>query len=282
MRTRRLIASAAALPVILAAGVWTGLGGAGLGAESATPAGFTARLNGAQEVPKPKAVKATAQGTFTATLVRSGAGGTLAWKLTFQGLTGKATASHIHLGARGRAGAVKVSLCGPCRTGARGSARVDAKTIAALMAGTAYVNVHTARNAGRRDPRPDREVREASRAAAADGDERDDDRDDDGRARARTRRRLAAAVLLLDRREVGQVPLDALGELLLLGANQLQARFPLLAIARLPGLTADEPPRDSAHAVPLGGDDDGDRQGEQHDPGPAHNSKCTLGKPELQ
>ena len=147
MRTRRLIASAAALPVILAAGVWTGLGGAGLGAESATPAGFTARLNGAQEVPKPKAVKATAQGTFTATLVRSGAGGTLAWKLTFHGLTGKATASHIHLGARGRAGAVKVSLCGPCRTGSRGSARVDAKTIAALMAGTAYVNVHTVRNA---------------------------------------------------------------------------------------------------------------------------------------
>ena len=67
--TRRLVASAAALPVILAAGVWTGLGGAGLGAESAAPTGFTARLNGAQEVPKPKGVKAGAQGTFTATLV---------------------------------------------------------------------------------------------------------------------------------------------------------------------------------------------------------------------
>jgi hypothetical protein len=136
-----------ALPVILAAGVWTGLGGAGLGAESAAPAGFTARLSGAQEVPKPKGVKAAAQGTFTATLVRERVGGMLNWKLTFQGLSGKATASHIHLGARGRAGAVKVSLCGPCRTGARGSARVDAKTVAALLAGTAYVNVHTLRNA---------------------------------------------------------------------------------------------------------------------------------------
>jgi len=145
--TRRLVAGAAALPVILAAGVWTGLGGAGLGAESAAPTGFSARLNGAQEVPKPKGLKTGAQGTFTGALVRSGAGGTLSWKLTFQGLTGKATASHIHLGARGRAGGVKVSLCGPCRTGSRGSARVDAKTIAALMAGTAYVNVHTARNA---------------------------------------------------------------------------------------------------------------------------------------
>jgi hypothetical protein len=71
----------------------------------------------------------------------------LSWKLTFQGLTGKATASHIHVGVRGRAGGVKVSLCGPCRTGVRGSARVDAKTISALLAGTAYVNVHTAKNA---------------------------------------------------------------------------------------------------------------------------------------
>jgi hypothetical protein len=144
--TRRLVAGAAALPVILTAGVWTGLGGAGLGDESAAPTGFTARLNGAQEVPKPKGLKAGAQGTFTAALVRSGTGGTLSWKLTFERLSGKATASHIHVGARGRAGAVKVSLCGPCRTGARGSARVDAKTISALMAGTAYVNVHTVRN----------------------------------------------------------------------------------------------------------------------------------------
>jgi CHRD domain len=145
--TRRLVASAVALPVILAAGIWTGLGGAGLGTESAAPTGFTARLNGAQEVPKPKGLKPGAQGTFTAALVRRGAGGTLNWKLTFQALSGKATASHIHVGARGRAGGVKVSLCGPCRTGSRGSTRVDAKTISALMAGTAYVNVHTARNA---------------------------------------------------------------------------------------------------------------------------------------
>jgi hypothetical protein len=63
-----------------------------------------------------------------------------------QGLSGKATASHLHLGARGRAGAVRVALCGPCRSWARGSARVDAKTVKALLAGSTYVNVHTARN----------------------------------------------------------------------------------------------------------------------------------------
>ena len=137
---------AATLPVVLAAGIWTGLGVAGRSAEAAAKIGLTARLSVAQEVPKPKATRAGAAGTFSAALVRSGAGGTLSWRLTFQSLTGKATAAHVHVGARGRAGAVRVSLCGPCRSGARGSAKVDAKTVTALLAGGTYVNVHTARN----------------------------------------------------------------------------------------------------------------------------------------
>ncbi len=144
---RRLVIGAAALPAVLAAGVWTGLGVAGQRAETATPTGLTARLSASQEVPKPNGARAAAQGAFSAALVRSGAGGTLSWRLTFQGLTGKATASHIHVGVRGRPGAVRVSLCGPCRSGATGSAKVDAKTVAALLAGGTYVNVHTARNA---------------------------------------------------------------------------------------------------------------------------------------
>jgi hypothetical protein len=146
MSKRRMFMSVAALPALLAAGIWTGLGVAGQGVESAT-IGLTARLSAAQEVPKPKGARAGAEGSFSAALVRSGAGGTLSWRLTFKGLTGKATASHIHVGVRGRAGAVRVSLCGPCRSGASGSARVDAKTITALLGGSTYVNVHTARNA---------------------------------------------------------------------------------------------------------------------------------------
>jgi len=141
-----MVVGAATLPAVLAAGIWTGLGVAGQSAETAATTGLTARLSAAQEVPKPKGARAGAQGTFSAALVRSGPGGTLSWKLTFQGLTGKATASHIHVGVRGRAGAVRVSLCGPCRSGARGSAKVDAKTITALLGGSTYVNVHTARN----------------------------------------------------------------------------------------------------------------------------------------
>ena len=143
-----MVLGAATLPALLAAGIWTGLGVAGRSADTAATIGLTARLSAAQEVPKPKGARAGAQGTFSAALVRGGAGGTLSWKLTFQGLTGKATASHIHIGVRGRAGAVRVSLCGPCRSGARGSAKVDAKTVTALLAGGTYVNVHTARNPG--------------------------------------------------------------------------------------------------------------------------------------
>jgi hypothetical protein len=152
---RRWAATAATLPVILAAGIWTGLSGAGPEAEHATTTGLTepptttgltAQLSAPKEVPKPKRVRPGAKGTFTAGLVRASSGGKLSWRLTFQGLTGKATASHIHLGAPGRAGVVRVALCGPCRSGAHGSARVDAKTVKALLAGSTYVNVHTARN----------------------------------------------------------------------------------------------------------------------------------------
>lgn len=144
MGVRQLVAGSTALTAIVAGGVWAGLGAAG-GTAAAT--GFAAQLSAAQEVPKPTGVRAAAQGGFTAGLARSGTGGTLNWKLTFRGLTGKATASHIHVGARGHAGGVLLALCGPCRSGASGSARVNAKTVAALLGGTAYVNVHTARNA---------------------------------------------------------------------------------------------------------------------------------------
>ena len=147
MTKRQLVACAATLPAVLAAGIWTGLGAAGQGAANVATTGLTARLSAAQEIPRPKGARAGAQGTFSAALVRSGAGGTLSWLLSFKGLTGNATASHIHVGARGRAGNVRLSLCGPCRSGARGSARVDARTVTALLTGNTYVNVHTARNA---------------------------------------------------------------------------------------------------------------------------------------
>lgn len=145
MRTRGRVAGAAAMTALFTSGVWIGLSGAGHAVGGATTLSLTAKLNASQEVPKPQAA-AAARGTFAAGLVRNGAGTSLSWRLTFQGLSGKARASHVHLGRRGKAGAVAVSLCGPCRSGVRGTAKLNAKTVTALLAGGAYVNVHTAKN----------------------------------------------------------------------------------------------------------------------------------------
>lgn len=105
-----------------------------------------AQLNARQEVPKPKGNVRRARGSFTATVTKEGTTGSVAWRLTFSRLTGRAVAAHIHIGRAGRAGPVAVPLCGPCRSGARGTASVSAAALAAIEAGRAYVNVHTARN----------------------------------------------------------------------------------------------------------------------------------------
>ena len=103
-------------------------------------------LRAGQEVPKPKGKVRRARGTFTATVTKSGSSAVIAWRLTFSGLTGRAAAAHIHSGARGKPGPVIVPLCAPCKSGARGSATVDASVISTLESGRAYVNVHTRKN----------------------------------------------------------------------------------------------------------------------------------------
>jgi hypothetical protein len=117
------------------------LAGFGLAGRSAAVK-LTARLNAAQETPAPKATGA-AGGTFIGTL----SGRRLTWRLTFARLTGRALAAHIHLGRLGVAGPVAVPLCGPCVSGVHRTAMLTARVRAALLTGTAYVNVHTARNA---------------------------------------------------------------------------------------------------------------------------------------
>ena len=111
-------------------------------AGAAATTNYTAKLNASQERPLPKATRTTASGTFTATL----SGNTLTWKLTFAHLTGAATAAHIHLGAKGKSGAVLVPLCGPCKPQTSGTAKVTAATINAMAGGKTYVNVHTKKN----------------------------------------------------------------------------------------------------------------------------------------
>lgn len=105
-----------------------------------------ALMNAAEEVPAPSGNTANARGAFTATATKTATGATLRWRLTFSNLTGDANAAHIHTGTRGQPGPVAVPLCGPCTSGATGSADIDENLLNTLRSGGTYVNVHTATN----------------------------------------------------------------------------------------------------------------------------------------
>lgn len=132
MKTSRLVL----LVVAAAALVFAGIGVAA--AQETYKARAT--LTGGQETPKSKS-KAT--GTFTGTVVEKGKSKTLKWKLTFKGLSGSAQAAHIHLGKKGVNGPVALPLCGPCKSGAHGTAKVTEKIVSALERHKAYANIHT-------------------------------------------------------------------------------------------------------------------------------------------
>ena len=108
---------------------------------------YAAALGAKAEVPKPTGVPAGASGAFTVALTHKGGKYTASWKLTFRNLSGKAVAAHIHKAKVGKAGPVLLSLCGPCKSGAHGTAAVPAAAATAMQKGLAYVNVHTAKNA---------------------------------------------------------------------------------------------------------------------------------------
>ncbi len=106
-----------------------------------------ATLKNNTETPRPKGA-ARASGSFSAKYVENKTGATLTWKLTFSHLTGSAAAAHIHGGKPGVAGPVLVPLCGPCKNGQTGKVKISKSVIAAMESGKAYINVHTAKNAG--------------------------------------------------------------------------------------------------------------------------------------
>jgi hypothetical protein len=112
------------------------------GASSSRTDRFIALLDRRSEVPSSKGVSVLASGRFTAQLN----GSKLSWSLTFKRLTGNATAAHIHLANRGKAGPVAVPLCAPCKSGIKGTATVSAAVVTAMKKGGAYVNVHTIKN----------------------------------------------------------------------------------------------------------------------------------------
>lgn len=100
------------------------------------------------EVPKPKGVPTGATGLFTGTAVEaSNDNAKVTWRVTFSKLSGRAVAAHIHVGKPGKAGGVILALCGPCKSGQRGSGTITQAQLRTIESGGAYVNVHTPKNA---------------------------------------------------------------------------------------------------------------------------------------
>lgn len=105
-------------------------------------------LSGGQEVPA-----VTTAGAGTAVFTVKPGTGDLVGSVTFSGLSGNATAAHIHLGAAGSNGPVAIALTGgegvPAGTFTvpAGTALVAAQ-LTSLYAGELYVNIHTANNPG--------------------------------------------------------------------------------------------------------------------------------------
>jgi Cu/Zn superoxide dismutase len=131
------------LVALLSLGAVTALALTAVSLAATHGASWSTKLTVAQEVPKQAVADTAASGAFTATLT----GKTLKWKLSFSKLAGPATAAHIHLGGKGKAGNVVVALCGPCETGMTGTARITPALMKDFTKHLLYVNVHTAKNA---------------------------------------------------------------------------------------------------------------------------------------
>ena len=114
------------------------------GAHLATAQGTgkaTAKLTGDAEVPGPGDPK----GSGTVQLTFDPGKGEVCYELNVANIQ-EATAAHIHEGATGKEGPVKVPLDAPKTGSAKGCAKADAAVINAIMKDPAdyYVNVHNA------------------------------------------------------------------------------------------------------------------------------------------
>jgi len=102
------------------------------------------QLTGAQEVPP---VTTTGTGTVDSTFDKST--NVLTWTVTYSGLSGPATAGHIHGPAAAGANAgVLIPFTGDISSPIKGKATLTAAQVADLTAGRLYVNLHTAKHPG--------------------------------------------------------------------------------------------------------------------------------------
>ena len=120
---------------------------AGLAFASASAAEhkLKATLNSAAEVP---ANASTGKGMAEITV--NDATKEVSWKVTFEGLSGDAVAAHIHgpAAAGANAGVMVNFGAGPLKSPIGGKGTATDEQIAAILAGNAYVNIHTPTNKG--------------------------------------------------------------------------------------------------------------------------------------
>jgi hypothetical protein len=99
----------------------------------------------AQSQPTPNDSK----GTGTAEVTYDTASKTLTWTVTFDGLTGPATAAHFHgPAAPGQNAGVALLIGNNPTSPAKGTATLTDAQAADLAAGRWYINIHTAANRG--------------------------------------------------------------------------------------------------------------------------------------
>ena len=138
MNVLRMTAAASVLGFAL-----TGCGMMSTPMSSSTSKTFSASLSGASEVPP---ATTSGSGMFAAKLDTDTR--VLSWTLTHSGLSGPATAAHLHGPAMPGANAGVAVPFSSAMSGSTGQATLTAAQVADLMAGKMYTNVHTAANPG--------------------------------------------------------------------------------------------------------------------------------------
>jgi hypothetical protein len=132
----------AAGALLAATAALAGCGTLGMGSNTKS---LHATLSSSQEVPPTKS-----NGTGNADFTLDPATKQLSWKIAYSGLTGDATAAHIHGAAAPGANAGVVLNLAPSgiKNPIEGSATLTDQQVADLLAGKDYVNIHTAQHKG--------------------------------------------------------------------------------------------------------------------------------------
>lgn len=85
-----------------------------------------------------------AHGSFAGTMTASGSRRTLRWRITFAGVgASQPRIADIHYGKPGHFGAFLVRLCQSCKSGQRGTKKVNAAGARAIQTGSTWITIIT-------------------------------------------------------------------------------------------------------------------------------------------